>query len=398
MPQIINAKILRDDELENVDKPSLSALVACTSHNGIEGLLPIVRKIAPHVDELVIAIVGKDPVDTSSWKNALPDVCQKVVIDLSSLEFPHLYFADLPESYEHGEPLADESIGWSFGSCPVVADWSFIRDLCQISCSCDYIVHHRPGQILTDPEHLRGACLLLAEHGRTHAASITRGVGRSSIDTVLTNRLSYLRWIDPCREQVSGGSITIIEGSLLTSSTDMAKTDLKILYAHARNRAWQVDDKLLLQLAQVARQSQESSFASSCVDLVLARSKDPEARATASCLKGESLISLARAGEWYERSLVEYPTWKASLRLSRTRFHQRRWQECHEYHDLAVSLVDRTTCLLDDAPLDLRSALLLDTAALKELGKYTEARRNCPILLAAFPTSPSVRELCLSIG
>jgi len=403
---IINTEIEHEDAISASQRPTISALIATSSisHPKLmpEPLARTLKSIKDHVDEVVLIAAGPHPLD-------FEDLDGHLVVDLNAKDFPHLYVA---EQISRSLPtLAGES--FDPPQALLVASASSTRELGQTACSCDYILHLQEGEILLSPEYLRGACRLLARYRRRGSYShhaISTGSRclpyRASLEILLTTRLPRPEWSGPVRERPIGINTTLIEGSrslkvrLVGASP---KTEHQILYRHCQISDWKVPEIMLMHLVSASRSCGDYEFLMSCVDTVLARSADPETRAWASAMKGDLLISSLtpspdRAIEWYERSLVEFLTWKTALRLCHAQFDAKRWRECQEAYELANRLREQGTCLLDDSPLDLNPSLLLSTAALCEMGQRTLAKENVQRLLEIFPNNDKVRSLCQFIG
>ena len=401
MTKIIDAEIASEDQILPGSRPTLSALVTTSSSSDPDLLARTIAAIKDHVDEIVIIATGPLPTQIN------PDP-GTIIFDLNAADFPHLYIEDCISPQP--STLAGEDLTVAPTGKLLLASFASARELGEKACSKDYILHLREGEILYRPEYLRGACQLMLRNNRRSASTIHRCPERSSLEILVTSRLAPSGWSGPVRERPTDGARTVLEGpkilEVVLPPQVPAMAELKILYRHGQLNGWKIPEIDILHLATAASLCGVAGLSLSCVDVVLARSADPEIRAWASALRGDlwlrstwrgSVKVVDRASEWYERSLVEYPTWKAALRLCHAKFEAKLWRECQIAYELACQLHEQTVCLVDDSPHDLDTSLLLSTSALHQLGLRTLAKNNCQRLLEIFPGSQKVRELCLAI-
>jgi tetratricopeptide (TPR) repeat protein len=170
--------------------------------------------------------------------------------------------------------------------------------------------------------------------------------------------------------------------------------NLKVLYHRARATGWDVSNRETVYLAAESR-TVMPRLAAALLEAYLPRSLWPAEAAWACSMLGEICedeLSLPQASRWYERALDHYPSASACMRLCRSRFREGR-------HAEAVAAYERgLACLSAPQPLDqsdllTRTTPVLAAAAMREVGRHSEAVDLCRRTKTAFPTSEAVAEL-----
>jgi tetratricopeptide (TPR) repeat protein len=256
--------------------------------------------------------------------------------------------------------------------------------------------------VVEDPESVPGLCEELARRGVQVAA--TRYVYDSSGDggsrsecyrERLARNCPEVAWSGLVHENLRGSAKTaLVQGNLVVRDMkDNAGLDvrvpgrcLKVLYHHARSRAWDVEPRVLLYLAMESR-TVLPDFCLVLVERYLDASLWPEERAWACSIAGEvheERGDFQRASGWYERSLAEYPGSKSAYRLCRSRFREEKWRECVDAYE--VGEANRSVLhLLDDGPAYADRSKILVAAAWEKLGEYRRALRACEEAMVIFP-------------
>jgi tetratricopeptide (TPR) repeat protein len=220
----------------------------------------------------------------------------------------------------------------------------------------------------------------------------------------LALNIPAIHWEGAARESLDG----IQRSSKLDDFLQSTRSDLgnylrltdpevfRVLYAEARQKNWDVHPSNLLHMARTARHAGMSSFAESAIKTYLDCSFYPEERAWAHSLQGEHLEArdlLAQASDRYELALAEHPGCKSALRLSHSRFLERKWQASLDAYQLAIERRNAVE-LVDDGAPTIDGGLICAAASLHELGRAAEARAACRELRRMFPESETIAKMC----
>jgi hypothetical protein len=396
----------QEEEFKPGSKPTIS-LVVVARHDLI---LKNLELVLPHVEELVVVIVEPHLIWLDRWDPWFQDqklLRQLICIDPSS--HPHLFTRDVAETYQKGSPLTNETYAGPFSGGHFVRDWSAIRNLGLARCSQEWRLSLDPQETLLDPSNLAGACDLMSSHRSSLGYGRRQYLGSSHLTPMLTANRPEILWECPAVPSISGGCSPIIFDNCLRSSYPLKQVDqlaleatetFSTLYAEARQKNWDVPPVSLVHLARCARYVGMDDFALPAIDAYLESSLYTEERAWACAVRGEiheTRRQFAEASRWYERSMAEHSGWKSALRLCRSRFHERRWQDCINAYELAI---DRSSFIhiVDDGETSDPASLILVVAALHMLGRDDKARMHLTTLQNIFPKSEKVTELCNAIG
>jgi hypothetical protein len=396
----------REEDFGPGEKPTVSLVVVAHHDLNLKNL----ESVLPHVEELVVVLVEPHQTWLEGWDPQLRGrdlVRQLICIDPSS--HPHLFSKDVAETYQAGSPLAGETYQGPFSGRKFVADWSAVANLGWSRCSQEWRLLLDQHETLLDPDHLAGACELMAAHRSTLGYGRRQYLGGSHLVPMLSANLPEIRWEGAAAPTLAGGCSPVIFDGCLRTSYPLRQSDqlalgatetFCALYAEARRRDWDVPPSSLVHLARCARYVGMDALALPAIDAYLDASLYTEERAWACAVRGEvheSRGEFAEASRWHERSLAEHDGWKSAHRLCRSRFHERKWQECIDARELAIYR-GGFAHLVDDGQLSDVASLILVVAALHQLGKDDLASLHLPTLQGHFPQSEKVAELCRAVS
>lgn len=380
--------------------------------NGASVLRRLLSSVGPYLAE-VVAVVNDTSDDTvavlRSWEgrdlvpgHSRPSV---EVVEVTAATHPHLYLLDVPETYAVGESFVGERYEGPFTGQPLLADWAAARNLGWQLHRARWRLFLDVDDVVDDPQSLPGLCELLEERGVEAASTryLTPAGGGSRERLALNDQ--RIRWEGKVHERLVGYDpvkVAHVDGSLVVrdcrdssgAGLRVPGRNLKVLYHQARSSGWDISNRDTLYLAAEAKTCMPR-LAAALLERYLPRSTWSAEAAWACSMLGEICedeLSFAQASRWYERALEHYPSVAAAMRLCRSRLREGRHAEAVVAYEQGLRHMSEPQPL-DQSDLLERSTPVLVAAALRELGRRTEARHYCEVALALFPGNHAIEHL-----
>lgn len=333
-------------------------------------------------------------------------------VEVRAATHPDLYLLDVPETYRKGRSLAGEVYQGPFTGGKLLADWATARNLSWDACAADWRLFLDADDVLDDPECLPGLCRALDERGIEVASSRYHydhaRSGRSRADAFrerLARNRSSIRWHGCVHERLVGyvpGRVAHVDGSLVArdlrdSTGDQIRVpgrNLKVLYAVARARDFEVTPRHMVYLATEAKVAMPS-LAIKLAEMHQSCATWGEEKAWSACLLGEIYEEdgdYVAAGRWYEHALSQHAGVMSAMRLARVRFRQGNWEAAVEAYQRGLRNKS-VGQFLDGSEVQEDATAILAASALRKLGRFEEAERLCSQARAKFPESSPLRDL-----
>lgn len=369
----------------------------------------IIKDLIPHLDEIIAVLVSPDTDAEKNWRQALESLeIPHRIFKISPDTHPHLYAADVPETFKAGDPLYDEVYPDLFDGLPFIADWATVRNLGWSNCSMEWRLALSDTDVVTNPEQLPSICQNLDDHQQDIGHVLHRRGQSTYFPARLARRDSGVKFEGISRERLVGGSrpsglwLATPQDNLTTYSQQSSSRiedwhATRALYAECRRSGWVVPPDELLHLARSCRITMPQ-LASCLLDLYLQTSPDSERRSWAQALTGEIYEASGKIEEairWYEASKFSHPGWKSALRLCQANFKKSLCEACVNAYSSANTSLPHVH---DDGEQNPPSSLILVASALHQLGRVDEAQQIGSSLAEIFPGRKSVMEFCRSLG
>lgn len=369
--------------------------------------------VVPHVCELVVVVTStrqaapnvRAMIELWAGTHAPPPV-PTTFVEVDPTTHPHLFLDDVSSTYDVGHPLADEDFQGHFTGEKMLVDWSAARNLGYSRCSQKWRLHLDDDELLYNAQHLSATCGLLEKNAHDLALVPLRPY---NFCKRIALNVPTIKWEGPACETLQGDlHPTTVGGGLCVAPASAHPTpahalQFRVLYALARRSDWAVSPSHLLHLAESSVHLHFKKMAVPALHKYLSSSSDPEGRSWAYSLMGmlvedetpheNDRLTLQEASSWYERSLKEYPHWRASLRLARTHFLMKDYESCVQHYDDAL----RNQALshaYDNGPENFANTLLLVAESHHQLDHAKAAAEACRHLQKLFPQNPLVQGLC----
>jgi tetratricopeptide (TPR) repeat protein len=350
--------------------------------------------------------------DVLAEKSRQYSLLPPVLVAVSSASHPELYIRDVPETYAVGRSLVGECYEGPFTHRHILADWAGARNLGWDKLSTRWRLFLDADDVIADPQSLPGLCKLLDESGLVAAATRyhyeVSSCGMPCVATFrerLARGVPEIRWsgyVHECLVGFEARKVAQVDGSLVVR--DMRDSEgtgiripgrnLKVLYYHARRRAWQITPREMVYLAAESRVVMPR-LAAKLIELYLPASRWPEEQSWAASIMGEIYENeedYVSASHWYERSHELYPSVLPNMRLARSRFRQGLWAEAVAAYKRGIALRDKIQ-LLDGGEAHESATQVLVAACLRKLGRVEEAARMCEEARSKYPHVAALREM-----
>jgi hypothetical protein len=408
-PLLRHVMLKRPEDFEMGTRPTVSLHLLVKNGESCVGRL--LSNVGPYIDEIV-AVVNDTTDRTVEILRAYAELrgsgFNLIIVEVTAENHPELYILDVPETYQQGQPIADENYEGPFSGKPLLADWAGIRNLGWSKATKDWRLFLDADDVVQDPETIPGLCVALDEVRCQMACSRylyhVSEDGKSRSDSYrerLVKNVPEISWVGITHEVLKGQLKTAhIDGNLIVSDLKdslgvgirVPGRCFKILYHHARSNGWQVSPRTLIYIAMEAKTAMPE-LAAAVLELYLEHSLWPEERAWACCMRGEiheRKDEFEKASEWYGKSLEEHPGSKAAFRLCRSKFHEGKWQEAIDAY--RTGLENKIVLqLLDNGPAYEDMSKILVTSAYDKLDKAPEALAMCEEALKAFPHNTGLK-------
>jgi tetratricopeptide (TPR) repeat protein len=333
-------------------------------------------------------------------------------VEVRAATHADLYLLDVPETYRKGRSLVGEVYQGPFTGGKLLADWATARNLSWDACAADWRLFLDADDVLDDPECLPGLCRALDKRGIEVASSRyhydhSQG-GRSRANAFrerLARNCSSIRWHGCVHEQLVGyvpGRVAHVVGSLVArdlrdssgAGIRVPGRNLKVLYAVARARDFEVTPRHMVYLAAEAKVAMPS-LAVKLAEMHQECATWGEEKSWSASILGEIYEEdgdYVTAGRWYEHALSHHAGVMPAMRLARVRFRQGNWEETIAAYQRGLR--NRSVGqFLDGSEVYEDATAILVASALRKLGRFEEAERLCAQARAKFPESPSLRDL-----
>ena len=408
-PLLREVVLARPEELSTTRCPTVALHLLVKNGESCVGRL--IDNVGPYI-HAVVAVVNDT---TDKTIEVLRAKCVEHdlsldVVEITANSHPGFYIMDEWATYQYGSSLQGEIFDGPFTGKPILANWAAARNLGWEISRAEWKLFLDADDVVEDPESIPGLCLALEERGIELATSRyqfqTTAAGVSQSDAFrerLAANLPSIKWHGRVHEVLQGQATTAhIEGNLRVidrrDSTGEglrpAGRNFKVLYHEARLRGWQVSTRTLIYLAMESKVAMPG-FAKVAIDLYLDKSTWGEERAWACIMRGEISEAegdFAGASSWYQKSLGEHPGSKAAFRLSKSLFHEGKWQATIDAYYLGMTNKSFLQVVDNGPVLEVASKILVATA-MRKLGRYAEGLKFCEEVLAAYPSSAILKNL-----
>jgi hypothetical protein len=384
-----------------------------------ESSLTNLERVLPYVDEAVLTVLDTDePALRTQALDKASTICHTSgkpvqLLLVSPDDTPDLYHRPAPGMFHPGHSLVGEDQPAEPFVGPLVSNWSAVRNRALAACTRDWRLALDADECVSRPELLAQICEKLDQAHQDACAIDVPGSKRGPrVEFRLSRACTEITYEGAAYESLEGYVNPVVATDGPTVLVDLCSPRIgppdavafATLYRYLRENDWLVHPAGLLQLAENAGLGGWTvpvtrSFAKQAISTYLDLSLYPEGRAFAYALLGEHMEAqefYTEASGCYTKSLREFPTAKAAMRLCRSRFREGRWRDVVEADEIASKLKD-VPHLVDDWYLPTEATRLLVATALHKLGRRSEAQDLAQRLLGRCPNDPSVAALCAEI-
>lgn len=387
--------------------------------NGESVVERLVDCVGPYVHEVVAVL--NDCSDDTGIRLLEAASRNDLVLRMYSVtaeSHPHLYFDDVPASYEVGRSLRGEKLDVPYTGRPILGDWAGARNVGWEHGKTRWRLMLDADDVVDDSECLPmlvsdlGACGVEVASSEYQHATVGGRPAVCCLRERLAIQVPAIRWEGAVHEKLAGyeaARAAVVRGQLRVrdmrdSSGEglrIPARNLKVLYRAGRLAGWDVSKRHLAFLAAEAQACHQTSLAVAAVEKYFEGTPPgslcpwPEEAVWVACQAGEAYEDEGcpgAAAEWYERGVAQRPDASpaACFRLARVRHvlgdHL---GTVRAFEQGVVGL--KIPQAVDGGIVLHDAARCLAIGSYAELGRCQEARSLCGQALASHPDDVALR-------